>query len=87
MKRKSPYRHKVREHKRQDIPISSYMRGNGPKGTLRHKVVKGSFQKFNVTAYYPGEVRDLELKGADWQEALAKIPRLSETTEVHMRVV
>jgi len=65
-KRKSPYRHRVREHKRQGHPVHSYERGKGDKPTLSKKrrlstyvrkekvpSPKSKSTSFNVKVEYP----------------------------------
>ena len=64
--RKSPIRHRVREHKRLGRPVHSYMRGEGDKSTiskrkklapynLRDKTSSSKFEStsFNVRVEYP----------------------------------
>jgi len=51
-KRKSPYRHKVREHKRKGRPVRSYVRGKGEKPHKDRAYLVGE-SKYSVKVVYP----------------------------------
>lgn len=62
IRRKSPYRHKVRNHIRNRRPVRQYERGKGDKPFTnpRRRVVGGlNLGEFDISIFYVGEVSEL----------------------------
>lgn len=60
-RRKSPYKHKVREHTRQNRPVVQYERGKGKQmfSPRRSRVIGGNpGDTFDMTFFYIGEPRE-----------------------------
>ncbi len=77
MKRRSPYRHKVRNHVRNKRPVRNYERGKGDKlasNPRRRRVVGGSLSPpggpYDVTIVYVGSSERFDVDAKDYLGAL-----------------
>jgi len=76
-RRKTPYRHKVRNHVRQNRPIRNYERGKGGQPSSnprRRRVVGGSVNPsggpYDVTIVYVGSSERFDVDAKDYVGAL-----------------
>lgn len=92
--RKSPYKHKVRAHKRKGIPVRQYERGKGKKPKerppLRRKTAQMNGSTYRVVLIYPEREREtLTLTGRNYVEvinpALQSRSRLEGPRQVRIR--
>ena len=99
MKRKSPFKHKVRSHKRNNKPVDSYVRGKGEAPvkisdpSIRSKKMSGKPEgsgRFNVRVLYDRlQTERFPVVAASYSEAIerALVSRVSVEPPVRVEVV
>lgn len=97
MKRKTPYKHDVRNHLRGGKPVNKYERGRGgkPKVTRKSRVVGGSLPShgsstYDVTVSYAGSSEVLNVDARNYLGALdaglAGRDKIERPKSVRMRI-
>lgn len=83
MKRRSPYRHPVRGHKRSGVDVKNYERGKGskPKQKIKTRIpLKGG--DFTVLIYFDRERESHPVRAKTYTEALNAGLRMIQTPEI-----
>lgn len=89
-KRKSPYKHPVKEHRRKGNPVRNYERGKGNQvvKARRSRVVGGSSNpsEFDVSLYYYDNKREnVEVSAKNYSKALGSgLERRDAVSPVHI---
>ncbi|MBW2672006.1 MAG: hypothetical protein JRD89_01155 [Deltaproteobacteria bacterium] len=100
-KRKSPYRHKVRAHKRKGRPVRSYERGKGPKPRdktrsrrrasalrpARRSTIVKRRRGYEVEIYLPDGVEEVPVDSPDHVSALRRARPPGSAVKIVWRVV